>query len=82
MLVLTRKIGEKVVIDGDITVTITEIKGDKVRIGIEAPAAVSIFRSELVAPSALCEVSSCGQAERRFAGIRRSASDELRRIPR
>ncbi len=48
MLVLSRKLGEKVVIDGDITVTITAIQGDRVRIGIEAPAWVRVLRAELV----------------------------------
>jgi carbon storage regulator len=47
MLVLTRKPGEKVVIDGGITITVIEAKGGKVRIGIEAPPHVSILRSEL-----------------------------------
>lgn len=47
MLVLTRKPGEKVVIDGGITITVTEVVGGRVKIGIEAPAHVSILRSEL-----------------------------------
>lgn len=47
MLVLSRKPGEKLVINGDIIVTITEIAGGKVRIGIDAPQDVKILRSEL-----------------------------------
>lgn len=47
MLVLSRKIGEKIVIGHNITVTITEIRGSKVRLGIEAPRHVSIDRSEI-----------------------------------
>jgi carbon storage regulator len=47
MLVLTRKPGEKVVIDGNITVTIIELKGNRVRIAFDAPAHVPIFREEL-----------------------------------
>src|SRR5437879_6346973 len=49
MLLLSRKPGEKVVIDGDITITVVEINGGRVKIGIEAPAHVAILRSELVA---------------------------------
>jgi carbon storage regulator len=47
MLVLTRRIGETIVIDGGIRVTVAEIKGDKVRIGIEAPPSIRIDRQEV-----------------------------------
>ena len=47
MLVLTRRIEEKIVIDGDIRVTIVAIKGDTVRLGIEAPKSVSVDREEV-----------------------------------
>ncbi|WP_104086868.1 carbon storage regulator CsrA [Arthrobacter sp. GMC3] len=49
MLVLTRKIGEKIVIGNNITITILEGgRGEGVRIGIDAPRDVSIHRSEVV----------------------------------
>lgn len=47
MLVLSRKVGERVRIGDEITVTIVEIRGDKVRIGIEAPETVSVHRQEV-----------------------------------
>ncbi len=47
MLVLTRKLGEKIHIGADITLTIVEIKGGKIRLGVEAPEDVPIFRAEL-----------------------------------
>jgi carbon storage regulator len=47
MLVLSRKPGEQIVIGNDIRVTVVEIKGGRVKIGIEAPDDVAIFRSEL-----------------------------------
>ncbi len=47
MLVLTRNVGEKIVIDGHIQVTVVAIKGNKVRIGIEAPADVRVDRQEV-----------------------------------
>ena len=47
MLVLTRKLGEKVVIGTDITITVLETHGSRVRIGIEAPAPMLILRGEL-----------------------------------
>jgi carbon storage regulator len=47
MLVLTRNVGEKIIIDGDIQVTVVAITGNKVRIGIEAPAYVRVDRQEV-----------------------------------
>jgi len=47
MLILSRKTNEKVVIGEDITVSIIEIRGDQVRIGIEAPKMVKVFRQEV-----------------------------------
>ena len=47
MLILSRKINEKVVIGDNITVSIIEIRGDQVRIGIDAPKIVKVFRQEV-----------------------------------
>lgn len=47
MLVLSRKRNESIVIDGTVIVTIIEIRGDKVRLGIQAPDEISIHRSEV-----------------------------------
>lgn len=47
MLVLTRRVNESVIIDGNIAVTVLAIEGDKVKLGIAAPREVSIFRKEL-----------------------------------
>jgi len=49
MLVLSRRQGEKIVIDGRITVVVSQLKGGRVRIAIEAPPEVSILRGELQA---------------------------------
>ncbi len=48
MLVLTRKAGETFLIGDNIRITIASVEGDKVRIGIEAPRALTILRQELV----------------------------------
>lgn len=48
MLVLARKTSERIVIGGNIVITIVKIDGNKVRIGIEAPEDVSIIRAELL----------------------------------
>ncbi len=47
MLVLTRKSGESINLGDDITITIVEIKGGSLRIGIDAPPELRIFRKEL-----------------------------------
>jgi carbon storage regulator len=47
MLVLSRKLGEKVVIGGDVTVTMVEVKGNRVRLAFDAPDLVRILRAEL-----------------------------------
>ncbi len=47
MLALSRKTGGSIVIGQDIEVTVLEIKGDQVKIGIEAPKSVPIYRKEI-----------------------------------
>ncbi len=47
MLVLTRKIGESIVIHDNIEITVIEIIGDTARIGIKAPRTVPVYRKEL-----------------------------------
>jgi carbon storage regulator len=57
MLVLSRKLNEKIVIDGGIVVTVVKIDRNQIRLGIEAPVHVRVFREEIAsaknrAPSA------------------------------
>jgi len=47
MLVLTRKRDEKIIIGDDITITVVEIRGDKVRLGIDAPVEIPVHRQEV-----------------------------------
>ncbi|MDA0835025.1 MAG: carbon storage regulator CsrA [Planctomycetota bacterium] len=49
MLVLSRKKNESIVIDENIVITVVEVRGDKVRLGIQAPKEVPIHRSEILA---------------------------------
>jgi carbon storage regulator len=49
MLVLNRKVGERIVIDDNIVVTVVAVNGQQVRLGIEAPRSVSVWRAELLA---------------------------------
>jgi carbon storage regulator len=47
MLILSRKVNEKVMIGDDISLSIIEIRGDQVRIGVDAPKTVKVFRQEV-----------------------------------
>jgi carbon storage regulator len=61
MLVLSRKRNESVVINDQIVVTVIEVRGDKVRLGIQAPRDVAIHRSEVMA--AIQRAQEVGTAE-------------------
>lgn len=47
MLVLARKKGQSIIIGGEIKVTVVEVSGETVRLGIEAPTSLEIFREEI-----------------------------------
>ena len=47
MLVLSRRTNESIIINGNITITVLEIRGDHIRIGIDAPRDISIHREEI-----------------------------------
>jgi carbon storage regulator len=49
MLVLSRRVGDSIVIGDDVVVTVLEIRGDVVRIGVDAPREVAVRRQELLA---------------------------------
>jgi len=48
MLVLSRKLNEKIVIDGNIVITVVKIDRNQVRLGIEAPGHVPVYREEIL----------------------------------
>ena len=47
MLILSRKVDQKIRIGDEITLTISEVRGDQVKIGVEAPKNVKVFRQEV-----------------------------------
>ena len=47
MLILSRRVNEKIVIGDDIVISVVEVRGDQVKLGIEAPQSVKVFREEV-----------------------------------
>jgi carbon storage regulator len=47
MLILSRRINEKIMIGDDVSISIIEIRGDQVRVGVDAPRTVKVFRQEV-----------------------------------
>ena len=47
MLILTRRVGENVIVGDDIVISVIEVRGDAVRIGIQAPRTLSVHREEV-----------------------------------
>ena len=62
MLILTRRVGESVVIGEDVTVTVLGVKGNQVRIGINAPKSVPVHREEIY-ERILAEVNGTSEEE-------------------
>jgi len=58
MLVLSRKLNESIVIDGHIRITVVGLRGNHVRIGIEAPNSVRVMREELYDRGGVMEISA------------------------
>ncbi|PYY38631.1 carbon storage regulator CsrA [Curtobacterium sp. MCBD17_030] len=63
MLVLTRKVGERILIGDDIVITVLDSRGDGVRIGIDAPRGVKIQREEVVRAVAEANVAAAAGAD-------------------
>jgi carbon storage regulator len=59
MLVLSRRLGERIVIGPDVVVTVVKLDRNQVRLGIEAPADVAVFREE-IAPGRVSEATPEG----------------------
>jgi carbon storage regulator len=65
MLILTRRVGETVMIGNDITVTVLGVKGNQVRVGVNAPKEVAVHREEIYERE---EEAAGGAAKRPLTG--------------
>ena len=75
MLVLSRRPGEEIIINGNIRVTVVSVKGDRVRLGIEAPASVPVRRVARAFHRA-----GAGQSGERLPGLTRPLGYSARRF--
>ena len=75
MLVLSRQRDETIMIGDDIEITVVDIRGDKVRLGITAPTRIAVHRKEVYESIRRENESACG-------GARIMAGDDLRAAPR
>ncbi len=57
MLVLTRRIGERIVINDQVVLEVLQVKGNRIRLGIQAPPGLSILREELLSRESQVEVA-------------------------
>ncbi|MGB3731800.1 carbon storage regulator CsrA [Microbacterium sp.] len=81
MLVLTRRVGESVLIGGEIEVTLLDIKGDSVRIGVNAPRETRIQRAEIVEAVGEQNAASAASADADTARVLGEAIARLRGNP-
>jgi carbon storage regulator len=75
MLILSRRVGERVVIGEDISITVLRVKGNQVRLGVEAPKNIAVQREEVSdrtksegAPAVGSASGESGEAERHLSG--------------
>jgi carbon storage regulator len=71
MLVLTRKLKESLIIDNDIEITVLDIRGDHVRLGVKAPKHIKIFRAEIFDAIREANISSTVISDNKLAELSR-----------
>ena len=77
MLVLSRRAGESIVIGDDVTISILEVRGDVVRVGIAAPRSVAVHRAELLEALEVSNQEAASPSDDAVASL----SEALRRRP-
>ncbi|WP_124341194.1 carbon storage regulator CsrA, partial [Cellulomonas algicola] len=73
MLVLSRRVGERLVIGDDIVVTVIEVRSDGVRLGIDAPRDVRVHRAEVLEALTAANAEAANADESTAAALRRLA---------
>jgi carbon storage regulator len=73
MLVLTRRPGESIVIGNDVVVTVLEVRGDQIRLGVRAPRSIQVHREEIhreIQRANADAVASSSDARQALSGVR------------
>lgn len=78
MLVLSRRVGESVVIGDDVVVTVLEVRGDVIRVGVDAPRHVQVRRQELLAELEETNRAAASPSADAVAGLSKLVSREKR----
>lgn len=78
MLVLSRRAGESIVIGEGVTVTVLEVRGDVVRVGIDAPRSVAVHRAELLAELESSNRSAASPSDDAVASLAEGLGKRLR----
>jgi len=78
MLVLTRRPGESIIVGQNIVITVIEIKGGQVRIGIDAPREIEVYREEIYEQVRQENLAAVANAER----IRQAVQNQTRQAPK
>lgn len=84
MLVLSRRVGERLVIGDDIVVTVIEVRSDGVRLGIDAPRSVSVHRAEVLEAVTAANVAASDvgdDAVESLRGLLAPPADDAERRP-
>jgi carbon storage regulator len=75
MLVLSRRTGESIAIGDDIVVTVLEVRGDVVRVGIDAPRSVSVHRAEVLAELESSNREAASPSEENIEALSKAVRD-------
>ncbi len=75
MLVLSRRVGESIVIGDDVVVTVLEVRGDVVRVGVDAPRHVQVRRQELLVALEETNRAAASPSPDAVAGLSRLVAD-------
>ena len=78
MLVLSRRVGESIVVGDDVTISVLEVRGDVVRVGIDAPRSVAVHRAELLQELEATNRGAASPAEDTVASLARALHQRSR----